>query len=422
MFASPFAPRGRTAPLLLVLAALLAVTGCTLPASGDESETTISGAPIVSIAAPRPNASYVENVTVNIQALVTNAGEDIDRVEITINQMNGDQESRPVSNTLTNLADAPAFSVTQTWQATTPGSYIINVTAYRGDGTASNTASVTVNVISPAPTEAEAETEPPTEPQQPDPPVDEPPTVEEPTPAPTDPPPPTEEPEPPTPDTPTALFTTGINVRSGPGTNFNPPIGQFAANSTSEILSVNLDGSWLKVRYGSGEGWVYRPLVEIQGSIDNLPREQGPPPPPPTAVPPPTTPPQQPTQPPAASQANLTGSPPGVNPNPPTCGVQFEVLVNITNNGSQPTSGPAIVRFQDIHVASGEVQQSFDRQVPVLQPGENNVQGGPMTITTFSEEEHEIRVTIDPDNIVPESNTADNTLSVRYTLQRGGCP
>ncbi|MFW5772584.1 MAG: SH3 domain-containing protein, partial [Phototrophicaceae bacterium] len=384
-----------------------------LPAGGDESETTISGAPVVSIAAPRPNASYVENVTVNIQASVTNAGEDIDRVEISVN------DDIIATQTQPNTNGAPAFSVTQTWQATTPGSYIINVTAYRGDGTASNTASVTVTVISPAPTESEAETETPTEPQQPDTPVDEPPTVEEPTSAPTDPPPPTEEPEPPTPDTPTALFTTGINVRSGPGTNFNPPIGQFAANSTAEILSVNLDGSWLKVRYGSGEGWVYAPLVEVQGSIDDLPREQGPPPPPPTDPPPPTTPPQEATQPPAASQANLTGAQPDVQPNPPTCGVEFQVLVNFVNNGSEPTSGPAIVRFQDF--ARGEPQLSFDRQIPVLQPGQNHVEGGPMTITTFFNEEHEIRVTIDPDNIVPESNTADNTLSVRYTLQQGGC-
>ena len=406
MFASPTPSRGRYAPVLLALAVLLAVTGCTLPASGDESETTIGGPPVVSIAAPRPNASYVENVTVNIQASITNAGDDIDRVEISVNDDVIATQAQP------NASGASAFSITQTWQATTPGGYTISVTAYREDGTASNTATVNVNVISPAPTEIE--TEEITEPTEEQPPAD------PPTPVPTDPPPPTDDPATATPDRATALFTTGINVRAGPGTNFNPPIGQFAANSTAEILSLNMDGTWLKVRFGSGEGWVYRPLVEVQGNIDNLPREQGPPPPPPTAVPPPTTPPEQPTQPPAASQANLTGSPPALDPNPPVCAQEFQVLVNITNIGSEPTSGPAIVRFQDF--ARGEQQTAFDREIPVIQPGQNFVVGGPMTISTFTEEEHEIRVTIDVNNQVAESDKTNNVLRTSYVLQRGGCP
>ena len=115
MFASPTPSRGRYAPVLLALAVLLAVTGCTLPASGDESETTIGGPPVVSIAAPRPNASYVENVTVNIQASITNAGDDIDRVEISVNDDVIATQAQP------NASGASAFSITQTWQATTPG-------------------------------------------------------------------------------------------------------------------------------------------------------------------------------------------------------------------------------------------------------------------------------------------------------------
>lgn len=413
MSASAFPARARHLLALLGLVALLAVTGCTLPASDIERETAIDGPPLVSIAAPRPNASYLEDVPVNIQASIANAGADIDRVEVSVNGEVIASQPQPNAN------GAPVFSITQVWPAASVGSYTIGVTAFRADGTASDTASVSINVISPAPTDIPAEDDATDEP------TDEQPPADPPTPVPTDPPPPTEIPATATPDRTTALFTTGINVRSGPGTNFNPPIGQFAANSTAEVLSVNLDGSWLKVRFGSGEGWVYRPLVEVQGSLDGLPREAGPPtpvPPPPTAVPPPPVqpPPQDPAQPPpAASQANLTGAQPSIQPNPPVCGQQFTVLVNFVNNGSEPTNGPATVRFENVHVASGSVEQSFERQLPVMQPGQDHVEGGPFNITTYVNEEHEIRVTIDPNNQVPESNTADNRLTARYTLQPG---
>ena len=85
-----------------------------------------------------------------------------------------------------------------------------------------------------------------------------------------------------TPSVPMASFFTRLNVRSGPGINFYPPIGQFTEGQSTEILGTNLDGSWLKVYFGIGEGWVYASPVNIKGDISDLPREIGPPTPAPT--------------------------------------------------------------------------------------------------------------------------------------------
>src|SRR4029434_2114983 len=65
---------------------MVMLSACNLGNSGVQGggQTVISGAPVVRIAAPLPNATYLEGVSVNIQAAVSNAGTDIDRVEIAI--------------------------------------------------------------------------------------------------------------------------------------------------------------------------------------------------------------------------------------------------------------------------------------------------------------------------------------------------
>ena len=66
-----------------LIALLILMTGCTLNNVSVPNET-ISGAPTVRILAPQPNATYMEGVAVNLQATISNAGKDIDRVEIVI--------------------------------------------------------------------------------------------------------------------------------------------------------------------------------------------------------------------------------------------------------------------------------------------------------------------------------------------------
>ena len=76
-------------------------------------------------------------------------------------------------------------------------------------------------------------------------------------------------------NSPIATFTASINVRHGPGTQFTPPIGSFAAGDTTEILAVTPDGGWYKVRFYSAEGWVLAQFVTVSGDISGLPRETG---------------------------------------------------------------------------------------------------------------------------------------------------
>ncbi len=122
---------------LIGLIALLA--GCTL-SSAPESQP-VSGEPVVQIVSPQPNAIYLEGVAVNIQATVSNAGTDIDRVEIVVDGSTVATIPSP------NADGATMFNATYGWSAAGVGTHTLGVTAYRTDGTSSAPATVEINVI-----------------------------------------------------------------------------------------------------------------------------------------------------------------------------------------------------------------------------------------------------------------------------------
>lgn len=394
-----------------IMAVALALAGCSLPAAENDSETPISGAPIVQIASPQPNATYLEDVAVNIQAAISNAGSDIARVEIAV-------DGAIIANLQSpNPSGAAVFTVTQTWPAAGIGAHTVAVTAFRGDGS-SAPQSVTINVIEMSPVEQIVPTHTPDQNGEPSTPTE---VVEPPTdapPEPTTPPEPTVVPPTETPSVPTARFTTGINVRSGPGTNFNPPIGQFAANTSAEILALNPAGSWLKVRYGSGTGWVFAQLVEIQGDITNLPREVGPPTPiPPTQTPIPAT-----AIPTPSVTNNLVVIQPFIDPPQPNCGVPFTAGMTIRNDGTGSLS-TGTSRIRIIHAASGtEIASSGGALVPVtLASAGTHTVSFQFNVNVYVNELHRIQFIADADNQVPETIETDNMITVDYTLP-ANCP
>ena len=128
--------------IALLLCFLLAA--CTLPTSDSEEAIEISGPPVVTIASPLPNASYAEGVSVIIQASVSNAGEDINRVEISVDDTVIATQETP------NPTGASVFSVTQSWTAEVDSQHTVTVIAFREDGTSSTPATVTINVIDPS--------------------------------------------------------------------------------------------------------------------------------------------------------------------------------------------------------------------------------------------------------------------------------
>lgn len=213
--------------------------------------------------------------------------------------------------------------------------------------------------------------------------------------------------------TPLITANTAANVREGDSVIY-PVVGGLDAGQTIRVLGISSTGSgWYYIQLPSGvRGFVAPSIVSASGDLRSVPRIN-PPPPPYTATP-------RPTETPIPS-GNLTGSPPSLNPLPPVCQQPFDVLVNIVNNGSTPTTGEAIILIQDVHIATGSVQASISRTLPVLEAGRNYVVGGPMTVNTYYGEEHRIIVTIDVNGTVTETNENDNVLTVSYTLARGGC-
>jgi len=169
--------------------------------------------------------------------------------------------------------------------------------------------SIENNQSPPAQTETSGEGQPAAEPAPANPPAEEVATEPSPTPLP---------PEPTA--TPTEAFVSitvlqNMNVRGGPGTNYQV-IGAAAAGDSSRVLGRNDNGSWLQVEYPSadGTGWIYAELVQVNGNAETVAIASAPPPPPPTPTPVPTEPPAPPPTP--APQYQFTPTGWHASPNP----------------------------------------------------------------------------------------------------------
>jgi hypothetical protein len=383
-----------------VLAA--AMTACTLnPAP---SEQSFSGPPTVRLTSPQPNATYLEGIAVNMQAQVSNAGSNIDRVEFSVDNTIVATATNP------NTTGAPTFSVMQSWTAAGVGAHNLSVVAFRTDGTASQAAVSSVNVI------ATAQIEPPTATA----------TRERrnqnnnnsnETQAPTNTPEPTEIPATPTPDKPMATVNQGVNVRRGPGTNFNPPLGALPAGESTEILARNPAGDWYKVRFYNGDGWVLGSLVTVSGDVSDLTVDPGPPTPAPTPIPPTAVP----FTPVPVSTANLVAGNIRLTPANPRCGETFQVDVDIANLGTGDTTVSGTLRVRDL--VNGAVQGETTGAIPIIRAGATVASGNiPFTISTFYDQEHVIEVVLNPSGSIPETGNGDNRRELKYTLRKFNCP
>jgi hypothetical protein len=99
------------------------------------------------------------------------------------------------------------------------------------------------------------------------------------------------------------VFNGVVNIRSGPGVQWDPPIGRALAGETLLITGHNGDYSWYQVSFDDQLGWVSGLIdaSEVEGDCRAIPVAVYPPPnTPPTAIPTPTETPT-PVQPPEAS-------------------------------------------------------------------------------------------------------------------------
>jgi uncharacterized protein YraI len=422
---------------LALALATLGLAACSLTGGGtEEAPVVFEGPPVVSIASPLPNAIFMAGADVNIQARVENAGPDVARVEVRLDDAVTGDAPNP------NPGGESAFTLTQKWPASGAGQHTVAVTAYRADGSASAPASVTFQVIAQAAANEEP-TQPPTSvavaqatstdatstdatstdatstdatsagatsaavlPTATNVPATAADTA-------------TDAVTPTADSTPRLTVIGGANVRRGPSTAFDPPIGSVAANTQSVILAKNPAGDWYKFQYYNGEGWIFSQLVEVSGDVASLPVDPGPPVPtplPPTVPPPPTQPP---------SNVNLELVNIQISPHPLVCQQASEIQVTIRNSGTARAESGGLIKVEAILQSTGQVLESTETAFGPLDPGQQATYSAFLTVSTYIDEGQQIRATVDINNQVAESNESDNTGtpgSAPYALARGSCP
>jgi uncharacterized protein YraI len=405
--------------LVLLLIASFALVACDMAASPEE-DSNFEGPPIVRIAAPLAGDTYREGVSVDILIRVENAGADIARVAI---QVDGEIVGE---SSLPNSEGQASFTVQLGWTALGVGPHTVGAVASRADTTVSEPASVTINVVAApqsatstqsnvvqatATTESNAGFTQPTQQensnQQPQATNTE---AQAPTVASTN----TSAPAPATatPSRPMVNVTTGANIRSGPSQAFNPPIGSLAVGATAPILAVNTDGTWYKIQYYNGTGWIFSSTVSVTGDISGLPREAGPPTPVP-ATPVPTAVPV--TQaPPSTVDLIIDGANTSISPAPFRCGRSSEIKVTVVNAGTT-TSAATNVLVQDIE-PNGNIGATTQGPVPALAPNQSALVVMYLTVNTYVGQGHTFRATADGNGSVPETNENNNRNEYVYVL------
>ena len=428
--------------LSMSLLALL-ISACTL-SSGEteEIEAVFTGPPVVLIASPLPNSTYMVGTDVNILARIENAGPEMSRIIVQVNEtVIGDQD-------VSSQAGAPAFSISQSWPALSAGSYTLSVTAVRPDGTRSEGASVALTVREAADMTNQTDTSGQTDSSgqantggqtdtsgqastggqtdtsgqtgtggQTGPGVQAAPATNTPRPVPQvvvqtrAPAQPTATPEAPpataTSSRPTVRIITGANIRSGPSVVFNPPIGSLAAGAETDLLGRNPAGDWYKIRYFNAEGWIAASLAEARGDLSTLPVDVGPPTPVPTATPIPATPTPQPRN----VDLSITNS--NTNPFPLRCGQASRILITVVNTGTD-LSTPTNVVVDDLY--NGQVIESTAAPIGALAQNQSATVELFLTVSTFVNEGHVHRIRVDADNLNAETNEGNNAQQFDYVL------
>lgn len=404
------------APCSMFIALVLLLSACSLGVpSAAVAPVAFSGPPVIRIASPLPDQTFLSGATVIVQARIENAGPDLARVTMLLD---GDvigekQDPNPIG--------ASVVPVTIDWPTSRPGRFEITVSAARGDGSGASE-SVLISVVLPP---ADEETQEPPESVAVVPPVEE--TVDA-----------TVVPSPsetavlsadapavsataPPPASPPALSSRSVaaviakpsNLRRGPGTSFEL-VGSIAVNQEVVIVAVNPDRDWYHIRYGvQGDAWIYSELVSPGGDLGGLPVESGPAPAEPA------------TAAPAAGDVNLVIAGIGLEPRNLVCNQAGMVTVSIRNEGTEDTSAGGWIAVEDTIPGRDEPVARSDpaSPFPTIRAGET-ITARPVNISVsvHSDVLHRIVVTVDSGGHIAETNENDNSSSIEYTLQRGDCP
>jgi predicted secreted protein len=169
-------------------------------------------------------------------------------------------------------------------------------------------------------------------------------------------------------------------------------VGYLSEGETAPVLGISSNGSgWYQIQLSSGLiGWVSPTVVIVEGDLGGVPAVA-----PPAPLPPPAT-------------ANITLNGIAIS-GAPTCGVTFNVNVNVANTGNAASS-PGTVTLQDVNLGTGEITFTGYGNYPAINPGSNYVVTIPVMTTVYYNQQHELRAYV-----------GSQTVTTQYTLAQGSC-
>ncbi len=307
--------------IIALILVVLIIAGVTAYFLTQDRGSTVAGIPTVVITAPTANSQVQINVPVTVQATASDPT-GVKRMELWVSNVKTADAISPVEQ------GQPTLTASFQWTPPAPGTYTLEVKAFNSQGQVSAPTTVVVNAAGES---AAAGTPTPTVP------------VETPTPT--------------VPAKPSLITKTDLNVRSGPGIEYDL-LGLLPAGVTVEIIGRDETRQWWQIRFSpaaDGIGWVAAdPAFSTTANVDNVAVAQAPPPPTGTPTPtatvvPPTSTPTVTTIPPTFTATPLptltptaTGQPTVIDFNVSPTNIEGGDCVNITWN----TSGVREVYFE----------------------------------------------------------------------------
>lgn len=384
---------------LMIMLVLLICAGCNLGLTEEGAPASFEGPPVITIAAPSPNQTFLAGTTVIVQARVANAGPDLARISVLLDDTLLGEKVNP------NETNAAVLPLTIDWPTSNAGAFRISVLAERADGAIARE-DVSVLVIAEASAESALTSEATGQEPVAPPALDE--DVQ--TDAADDEPPPREQPAP-TPEPVVSgesrvagTITQPARIRVGPGAAYGL-VGNLDENLEVMIVAVNPSREWFRIAYDDlTDAWVYAEFAQPAADISGVPVETGPPMP-------------------AEQGVNLIVVDVQLEP-PIVCNQPAIVRARIRNEGAEEAKNVAWVIAESVLMGDGSslLENPPLAYLKTLETNEEDTVEFPLTLTTHVDEEQFIRIVVDSGNHLPETDETDNIRnSASFILQKGDC-
>lgn len=370
---SGVASLGINAYRLTLFLIMLICPGCNLGITGGGAPASFEGPPVIKIASPSPNQLFLAGATVIVQARVENAGPDLARISVLLDDALLGEKLNP------NVTNAAVLPLTIDWPTSSVGEFKISVLAERGDGTFARE-DLSILVVA----EPSGESAPPA--------AGAPEKLEAPAPA--------------------AAGESRVagtmlqpaRIRRGPGATYDL-VGNLDENHAITIIAVNPTRAWYRISYdGQEDAWVYAEFVSAAADISAVPVESGPPLP-------------------AADGVNLALVDVLLEL-PLLCGQESIVRARVRNAGADEAQSVAWVIAEALLARDGSslIEDPPPAYLKTLKPDEEVTIEIPITLRTHFDQEQFLRVVVDSGNHLPETDETDNTLdSAAFVLRQGDC-